>query len=134
LITKHAAPNVRVHSFGFGTGVDAELVKKTAEAGKGRCFFIKDATEIYKTVVTSLMNTHLDYRVVKQLQIKDTTGKVHSFNFTELRVTHGENVEWSTLLDPGVKALAYTWIFEDPNTKKTETYEGTFENVQSLAL
>jgi L-ascorbate metabolism protein UlaG (beta-lactamase superfamily) len=56
---------------------------------------------------------------------------VERFNFDDIRVTQGEIVEWSTLLDPGVQARAYTWILEDPNTKMLNRYNGTFNNVES---
>jgi hypothetical protein len=134
LIKQHAAPKIRLHSFGIGTDASESLIKATADAGQGRYYLIRDTKDILEVVTKSLINTHLDYRTVKRLQITDTTGKVHPFSFNERRVTHGENVEWSTLLDPGVQARDYTWIFEDPNTKKSETYEGKFINVESLAL
>jgi len=131
LIRQHAAPNMRLHSFGFGSGADERLIKTTAEAGKGRFYFIHNASEIFERVIKSLINTHLEYLVVKQLEITDTTGRVQRFNFDDIRVTQGEIVEWSTLLDPGVQARAYTWILEDPNTKMLNRYNGTFNNVES---
>ena len=102
LIRQHAAPNMRLHSFGFGSGADERLIKTTAEAGKGRFYFIHNASEIFERVIKSLINTHLEYLVVKQLEITDTTGRVERFNFDDIRVTQGEIVEWSALLDPDV--------------------------------
>jgi hypothetical protein len=131
LIRQHAAPNMRLHSFGFGQGASESLIKTTAEAGKGRFYFIYNVSEIFERVIKSLVNTHLEYLVVKQLEITDTSGRVSNFDFTDLRVTQGEIVEWSALLDPDVQARAYTWILEDPNTKRINRYVGTFSNVQS---
>ena len=34
--------NTRVHTFGFGSGVDRYLVKEMAKNGKGKCFILSD--------------------------------------------------------------------------------------------
>ena len=41
-LARQAAENVRIHTFGIGSGCDVTLVKNMAEAGKGHCCLIRD--------------------------------------------------------------------------------------------
>lgn len=70
-IRENAKPNLRVNTFGLGSGVSTDLIKNCAKAGFGMFYFINRADEIEKYVIDALCVTFLPYLVISDLQFLD---------------------------------------------------------------
>lgn len=69
-----------MHTFGVGSGADADLIKRVATAGFGHFTFINKISEIEEKVISALTKTLLFYTMVKSAQLFDQEGEVvHSF-------------------------------------------------------
>jgi secreted protein with Ig-like and vWFA domain len=67
---------IRLHTFGIGSGADERLIKGCAFAGMGNFSFINHDSEIERKVIESLSKTQLEYLLVTEAQILDENDEV----------------------------------------------------------
>jgi hypothetical protein len=60
-----------VNTFGIGSSVDQNFIKRCAKAGKGHFYFIKDYEEIKTKVIESLNKNYFEYLSVKEIRAYD---------------------------------------------------------------
>ena len=68
--------NIRLHTFGIGSGADERLIKGCAFAGMGNFSFINHDNEIERKVIESLSKTQLEYLLVTEAKILDENESV----------------------------------------------------------
>jgi hypothetical protein len=72
LIRQHSVNGgTKVHTFGIGSGVSTELVKRAAMAGCGHFYFINDMQEIDRKVIDAVQKQRYEYLIVKELKMVD---------------------------------------------------------------
>lgn len=61
MIKDNASNSLKLHTFGIGSGVSTDLIKKCALGGNGMYHFIDNPKEIGDKVIQSLSNSILPY-------------------------------------------------------------------------
>ncbi len=71
-IKKNNKDNLRVHTFGIGSGVSTALIQECAKAGNGMYYFIDRKEEIENKVIEALSVNSLPYLNIKKIEFLDS--------------------------------------------------------------
>jgi NMD protein affecting ribosome stability and mRNA decay len=117
---------LRLHTFGIGSGVSTDLVKRSAEAGNGMYYFVDDVKEVEKKVIDALCQSALPYLKINKIEFYDASNnqiKVENFKVNDFdALVNGKSFQKFIFIENEKKATKVKFSIYDPNSKETETF------------
>lgn len=115
--------NIRLHTFGIGSGADERLIKGCAFAGMGNFSFISQNHEIERKVIESLSKTQLEYLLITEAQILDENGEVlYQLNDLPAPISAGVPFKLNCLVQGNLRASCFNISIYDPNQRTKVHY------------
>ncbi|KAM3130281.1 von Willebrand factor A domain-containing protein 5A, partial [Paramecium bursaria] len=118
LIQRNQKPNLRLHSFGIGSGVSTSLINNSAQKGGGMFYFILSNQDIEKYVIEALQVNLLPYLNIEEIQLIDSENDGTDIK-GQFSVSNGAVFQHKIFLEKCNKdfKMVYFKIY-DPNTQQ----------------
>lgn len=127
--------NIKLHTFGVGSGADESLIKGCAFAGMGNFTFIYKDSEIEQKVIESVSKTKLEYLLVTQAKILDENDSViEEMPDLPLPIQPGSVFDYQTLLIGKEKAATFVLKIYDPNQMTVKEFSRNFKVTQNQGV